>query len=660
MHSPGPSPTESAVDLPETIASQDEIKTNVIINGVTGENGRTQYYISGVQKDKVHIPASRISAAPTPRSVKNVPPCACAIQKVFNENVSPSASKDFLKVGRLCPGKKYRPDEPGAYSCKMHPSDKSCKRNPFIKDVEKMWKEMKEKERKGDNERQNVVECTEVIGEQTEVSKNRITERKKDRFIPDPDYPAYDDPWNKARTAPSTIVKTDYEMSLKLTSPTLPAIPSPTRIQKQRKDILFSSKKPKPLQSREQETAIEEMDEEVSRKIPAPRKARREKSEEREDVKVRKNKKKIRISPKNIITSKKGVKLSGRVSKSAMRKMKKHKIKSPADKTTLKVRKTCKCQSSKKDRKKDAVKGKVDQLDDREREMARLKNMMKPIAKTLDDVRPAVLAEEPSAACRRELEEKSREIGDFPSPIDEGESRKAAEKGPCGWRTKSEQELPAKKTVAYLCEPDYPLETVAIRPGGRPCKCRENRGKKKILMYNVRGLVDEKRDGRRAKKRDGGTKPEAENRIIDGVYYCTPPVSPRRSDEYVPEYDLLQSPYDVCVGEATDEGLKLIERYSGPKDLTEKIRREPKPCSVYMNQTGVAKEDGLISRKEELDEARRMMMESKSPEERWALALKDAELTDYFTQRRGNAPCWTSDAKHSRSTRSARDERLSV
>lgn len=667
MHSPAPSPTGSAVNLLEMIASQEEIKTDVIINGVTSENGRTQYYISGVQKNKVHVP-SRIPDPPAPESVRNVPPCACAIQQMFNENVNPSASKDnipWTKDEGLCLGKKYRPDEPGAYSCKMYPSDKSCRRNPFAKDVAKM---RKKKEEEGENGREKV-ETIEVAAQQTRVSEKKVTEKKRDRFIPDPDYPAYDDPWNISRTAPSEkVLETDYEKSLKLTPAALPAVPSPSRTQKKHKDISSTNKEPKKLQSREEVT----IDEEVSRKIPSksPRKVQGERIKERKNAEDKKKKKSAYISSKSTTIDKKGVKLPSKISKSAAtRETRKLRTKLSAKCNCIKlsncrharstrrqksdkIDKARKREFAKRDRKKN-VTDEADELDDRKREMTRLKNMLKSIGKVFDDVQPAVLPEERLTTSRLGPEEKSEEIGDSSVPINEEEDRRAAGKGPCGWRTRSEQELPAKKTVAYLCEPDYPLETVAIRPGGRPCQCRENRSKKKILMYNVSGLVDEKRDGRRAKKREvRKTKLEEENRIIDGVFYFTPPVSPRRSDEYVPEYELLQSPYDMCVNEAANESSKLIEKYSGPKSLVEKIRKKPKSCSCGAHTDTIAKEDGITDQKKEIEEARQKLMDSKSPEERWAIALKDKGLTDYLIESKDNSPCWTPCAKYKRSVRS--------
>ncbi|XP_018303223.1 uncharacterized protein [Mycetomoellerius zeteki] len=311
-------------------------------------------------------------------------------------------------------------------------------------------------------------------------------------------------------------------------------------------------------------------------------------------------------------------------------------------KQSNKINKLTKHSFVKKNRKKNMV-DETEKIENRKREMERLKNMFKSFAGILGDIQPAVLPEELLAISQRTPEKKTEKI-DFSATDDEEEIRRI-KKEPCGWKTKSEQELPAKKTLTYLCEPDYPLETIAVRPGGRPCQCRENRNKKKILTYNVSGLVEKKRDERRADRR----KLKEENRIIDGVLYVTPPVSPRRSDEYVPEYDLLDSPYDMCVSEATDERLKLIEKYSGPKSLIEKIRKKPKSCNCCNNV--VIKEDHFIDQKRDLEETRKKFMESKSSKERWQTALKDAALIDYFTQRDNNVPCWTTCKKIARSYR---------
>ncbi|XP_032672833.1 uncharacterized protein LOC116844857 [Odontomachus brunneus] len=635
LHSPAPSLTGSEVNLLEMVASQDEIKTNIIVNGVTNENGKTQYYISGVQKEKIHVP-SRIPDALSLQTIslqsRNVPSCACVIRQIFNKDVNFSASKDDIPWTNdegLCMGKKYRPNESGAYSCKMYPGDESCKRNPF----KKLMKIKEQEEGKGEER----TELTEV--EKPIQALEKKTPEKKDKFIPDPNYPAYDDPWNIARTAPSAKeLVTDYEKSLKLTPRSLPAVSSSLKTQDRQKDTFLSNKLKK---------FDKEIDQEVSSKVSSksskmPVKGVQEKKTrgKQHTEKMNKKQKNVQVPSKKITANARSVRLLNEVSKfSSMNKTeKKRLILIQADelaKQSNKVHKTRKDVFVKRNRKKIITNG-TDQIDDRKQEMERLKTMMKTYTEILGDVQPAILPwEQPSTIGPREKFDDTS--------IDEEENRRIS-KEPCGWRTKSEQELPAKKTLVYLCEPDYPLETVAVRPGGRPCRCRENRNKKKILMYNVSGLVDEKKDGRRVKKAGGRTKLKVENRIIDGVTYFTPPISPRRSDEYIPEYELLESPYDICVGEATKSS-KLLDKHFDSKNMIEKIRKsEPCNCSNRIDKISITKESDI--QKKEIEEARQKLMESKSPEEKVKMALKDAALMEYFTQPKYDASCRISYRKN--------------
>lgn len=610
MHSPGPSPTGSPINLLEESAMQDEIKTQIIIDGVTYENGKIQYNVSGVQEDKVHVPSrvpDVLSAPPASQPVINIPPCECAIQQMINKDASPSTSRDDIPWTRnegLCPGKKYRPDEPGAYSCKMYPGDKSCRRNPFMKEIVQIRN--KEREKEEEEKRKAKAETVDVVKE-IQVPKKTAVEKREFTF--DPDYLAYN-PWDISRTAPSAdIVDTDYEASLKLTSPTLPATSMPLRMHERQNDIL--SKKSKVVKDNTLHKKTNRKNLKVFLKPSRNIQKKRNKVTEG----VKNTKKRRNESSKN--TTNDESKLTTKIFKSTI-------INKIKERQTKSLKKSVK--------KKDDFA--YNSEESRKEEMARLKNMFRFPTEILDDIQPAILPKELSG-------EQREETGDLLAPMDK-EERDGIEKRPCGWRTRSEQELPAKKTLAYLCEPDYPLETMPIRPGGRPCHCRENRSKKKILMYNVSGVVEKKIGGMRATK----PKLEEENRVIDGVVYVTPPPSPRRSDEYIPEYDLLDSPYDMCVGETADEQLKLIERYSGPKSLVEKIQKKSKSC----NCTDDAKKDSL-DQKKDIEEARQKLMESKSPEERWRMALKDAALMDHFTQRKDDAPCWTSCKKFARSIR---------
>lgn len=639
MQSSEQSATRSPINQ---VASENEIKTNIIISGVTRETGQIQYYISGIQEDKIHIP--RMLEPPIPQPVRNVPPCSCAIQQMTDKDISLSVSKEdipWTKEEGLCPGKKYRPDEPGAYSCKTYPGDKFCRHNPFIKEIMKLERKKIEKQSEDEEEVKENSTSIEAIKKEIQVLKKN--EKKKNKFILDPDYPAYDEPWNISRTAPTAkITKTDYETTLKLTPPAWPTTSSPLKSQERQNDISSLKKIKNGALDKESNK------ETYKTSLKSSQKIQKEINKNRKDIKNMKKKKEEPIFSKKFAINKRDTKLSSTISKSiATFKTKKKQNKSslpnnPTKQSSNKINKLTRHSSSKK--KKNVI-DETEEIDNRKREMAKLKNMFKSFAGILSDIQPAVFSEELPAISQHNPGEKLEEIIDFSAADDEEESHRI-KKEPCGWRTKSEQELPAKKTLAYLCEPDYPLETMAVRPGGRPCQCRENRNKKKILTYNVGGLVEKKRNGGRAKR----VKLEEENRIIDGILYVTPPVSPRRSDEYVPEYDLLESPYDMCVSEATDKTLKLIEKYSGPKSLIEKIRKKPKSCNC--NDT---KKD-LTDQKRDLEETRMKLMESKSPEERWKTALKDATLVDYFTQRDNNVPCWTSCKKIAGSARLVRKE----
>ncbi|KYN06715.1 hypothetical protein ALC62_02374 [Cyphomyrmex costatus] len=188
MQSSGPNPTDVSINL----VVEDEIRTNIL------------------------------------HPIKNVPPCSCPIQQMVDKDVSLCISKEIIpwtKEG-LCPGKKYRPKEPGAYSCKMYPGDEFCKYNPFTKEIMKMERRkiQKEKEKEGEEERvKEKTKLIEAVKKEIQVPETDIIEKKIDKFIPDPDYPAYDNPWNISRTAPpAKIIKTDYEATLKLTSPEWP------------------------------------------------------------------------------------------------------------------------------------------------------------------------------------------------------------------------------------------------------------------------------------------------------------------------------------------------------------------------------------------------------------------------------------------------------
>nr|XP_031842604.1 uncharacterized protein LOC116431397 isoform X2 [Nomia melanderi] len=259
------------------------------------------------------------------------------------------------------------------------------------------------------------------------------------------------------------------------------------------------------------------------------------------------------------------------------------------------------------------------------------------------NVQPVDLPKDPPTKCAHEYEDTS--IEDVPVKNEEETSVQLPSKGPCGWKTKSEQQLPTKKTLVYLAEPDYPPETIKVRPGGKPCVCRENKAKKKILMYNIGGLLGGKKDDTDninnkllKKKKD---EDEKKLQVIDGIIYHTPPPSPRRSDEYVPEYDLYDSPYDMCLSKRTDENLKYFAQFSVPSRSTTKIlkRNEPCECNESVDTHGT-KDTEEEKRMKEDDKKREALIEALPPTERWQLALKDRGLLDYYTRCRDSMPCW--------------------
>ncbi|XP_011688104.1 PREDICTED: uncharacterized protein LOC105450122 isoform X2 [Wasmannia auropunctata] len=466
--------------------------------------------------------------ASVPQPIKNVPPCSCAIRQMADKDISPSTSKEditWTKDEELCPGKQYRPNEPGAYSCKAYPGDKFCRHNPFIKEIIKMERRKIEKQ-KEEKEVKEKTESIEAIKENTTVSQKDITEKKKDKFITDSDYSAYHNPWNIARTAPSA---TDYEANLKLTPPAWPTR-SPLKMQ----NDIFSLQESKKIKN-------DALDKKSNDKefLKSSKNSPKEMSEEKKRTKDIKNEKKEPISLKKITNNKK--KLSSTISRSTTisKTINKQPIKSllPNNPTKRpnKINKVTKHSSVKKTRNKNIV-DQTEVIENRKRELTRLKNKFKSSAGILDDIQPAILPEKLSAishnpeekishnpaishnpekkishnpaishnpekkishnpAISHNPEKKIENIVDFAA--DDEEERYKIKNGPCGWKTKSEQELAGKKTLAYLCEPDYPLEMMAVRLEGRPCQCKENREKKKILMYNVGGLVERKIGGRK-------------------------------------------------------------------------------------------------------------------------------------------------------------------
>ncbi|XP_076650272.1 uncharacterized protein LOC143357637 [Halictus rubicundus] len=287
-----------------------------------------------------------------------------------------------------------------------------------------------------------------------------------------------------------------------------------------------------------------------------------------------------------------------------------------------------------------------DEGDDPKKQILGLKKKLMSPENYPPNVQPVNLPEEPPTKCTHEYGDI--DIVDDSAEEEEETDIKLPSKGPCGWRTKSEQQLPTKKTLVYLSEPDYPPETIEVRPGGKPCVCRENREKKKVLMYNIGGLVGGKKDDAEHTDKLFKKKKNEEDKklqVIEGIIYHTPPPSPRRSDEYVPEYDLYKSPYDMCLSKRVDKNLKYVERYSVPKSSASKAlkRNEPCGCSEFVDTHDIqahGQDTEAEKAMEELEKTRQGLVEAKPPKERWKLALNDVGLIDYYTRCRDSMPCW--------------------
>ncbi|CAL7937992.1 unnamed protein product [Xylocopa violacea] len=846
LHSPAPTPPQSTVNLLEVIASEDVLKDKVIISGVTDETGETQYFISGTQKELIRMPA-RIIEHPPPRPPRNVPPCVCAIHQVFNKDLTSTLSHDdipWTKEDGLCFGKKFRPHEFPAYSCKMYPGDKSCRRSPFMHRITQLQRKAEKARKKSkiptgekkmysiadfqpcgdehgmsicggpwgalhtltaaelaeqERERKEILrgppcgtkpgraickgpfgarvpmkppkvlveeeipgegeeleeEEEEEIEEEEEVQKpfvevkkkelkrdtkchmspEAITERRKvveekkvKKFIPDPTYPGYDDPWNIFRTAPSVKEsETDFKKLLKLSSPKPPATPvqSKSLIDESKKlelqdDVLGSGvrkdysktskdskktsvKKSKQISTKEttEKFKSEEKLDKIKSKVVDKKtsssvdtkkisdKVVRNKVVDgrKEDRKLKKwtnskqhqkmDKKSVTSNPpskkesQNPKSSKSSIskisKISGRADqfnenpKQSIRDLtnyetkkqnrKEKGIKKSSNKSLLSVnikRKKLSKQlnsrrkSIKRDKKKDSYYNQdLDPETMYKNKIHELKNMMKSSENYPYDVVPVQMPEKLLTKCKMEYED-TESITDV-IKTDEDTDIQLPSKGPCGWRTKSEQKLPTKKTLAYLSEPDYPPETVPVKPGGRPCLCRENRAKKKILLYNIDGLIGGKKEVEEKKLLRKKKDEDKKMQVIGGVIYYTPPPSPRRSDEYVPEYDLYESPYDMCLTQRKDQNLKFIEQYGRPKISDVPENREPCGCNQYIDTYDAQdanKNEEEAQLKKELDKTREILINEKPPKDRWKLALKDVGLVDYFTRCRDSLPCW--------------------
>ncbi|XP_008206836.1 uncharacterized protein LOC103316198 isoform X1 [Nasonia vitripennis] len=254
------------------------------------------------------------------------------------------------------------------------------------------------------------------------------------------------------------------------------------------------------------------------------------------------------------------------------------------------------------------------------------------ISKPKDDVKvkKSVAAERKRKSSRKGITSDKETYGTtFKMPtkdaIREGTSieKSSSDGGPYGYRTASEQALPIERTIAYLVDrhpPDYPAEEIPVRPGGRPCRCRENRNKRKTLLYGIGGLA--KTMGRNADETNA-------EKVIEGVCWLTPEPSIRRSDEYIPEYELYDSPYEkqVCGG----AGKAAAVAGAG----TEKEEENSEENST------------IVMNSQEDDRARD-----------WENAFTDPYLTEFFTKTRESLPCWDKRTKLRKKTEEPRKLRV--
>ncbi|XP_046737734.1 LOW QUALITY PROTEIN: uncharacterized protein LOC124406379 [Diprion similis] len=857
MHSPGPSPTESTVNLLEVVASKETVQKKLLINGITNDSGETTYYISGVTQETQHIPRRTIVAEHLPKPLRNVPPCACTIEQMFNEEKTPSGSGDDIpqtKKEGVCCGHKYRPNEPPAITCKKYPGDRSCRRNPFDNKLKRAMLSRTETlccdEADGPSEKKKMFTlpafapcgdedgmaicggpwgaknipdpkviaareaeakqilkappCGDTPGravcggpwgavnpspkvrksgddeEEDEEDEDEESEMKGDQLSPreqaklakeakakaeklrrerlkrdnlcsarfedelsdkadgkrsmvkeaPPVYCDFDNQWNRMRTAPTTNPwHNEYEKSLKLTQAVRLSSNDQeikTRGDKEGGNSLKRKQKTEgPTESncsRKNESLKED-----TNNIRSNVKGHGVKT--KDNVEVIYSGKQVtegqpRLLNSNAVTNgqqsnaKSGVLASECVRTNSLT-YNKNRIDSSEESRTTRKAKSLKsanvsCTEKKSQPTKFAKSKKIEDVDNRKRKRAqsseksndgrskrsmkndfenekdkeRLKKITKVqksppqktfrherdttfkkhktkvtpgssssapqaqavsrVGKKSDEykVAPAIIPNEPRMPCQRQDTQSDSE-SDNCGCSDDGEtsmnnkSRKEKE-GPFGWRTKSQQALPREKTLVYLVEPPDQVDMVKVREGGRPCKCRENRNKKKILIYNIGGAVSVSKGGRK------NDRPQ----LIEGVTYVTPPQSPRNSSEYIPEYELFESPYKMCERKRSDQDLKYIDEISTPQGLSPKKETNKESCACRDKR-----EECIV---ENLPDKEKDQRTDDSKAKTRSSALKDDGLIDFFTSCQDAVPCWLKCAKFSKAGCCAKPKLLQV
>ncbi|XP_023287507.1 uncharacterized protein LOC105700399 [Orussus abietinus] len=670
MHSPAPSPPESTVNLLEVVASEDKITKNLLINGITDENGKTTYYIAGVSQEVEHIPKKIIAEPHTSKISRNVPSCSCAIERIFNKGLKPEASNDdipWTKKEDVCPGKKFRPVENSAYSCKEAPNDKSCRRSPFKRELKKMIEGENtvksiypSEERKmyslakfqpcGDDDGMAI--CRGPWGATNIPDPDEIARReaKAKEILKGP--PCGEKPgravcggqWGMRIPIPKKK-KSDnaYSETLKLSK----AFPQPSKPLKKIKEMRAVKETAKQMKLAEklakQDIVGEKENATTQQKI---RKETRRFINKRMNNANEKSMVKNQSSQprQNVINKKKG----NSMSRSANREEEKLKVENIVErrgkrgteinsehhrerrtsnfkklqgKKDLKSPINYKNEITEKSKKQYRIRDKsAKESSNKEEKIREIKERFKNMS-TLNrnhNIDPVHIPEKPKF-CKVE----STSVHElFPTneekvlPLEKYSKSRLNDKlkqGPFGWKTKSQQGLPTEKTLIFLTEPTYPMEMVPVHPGGKPCKCRESRNNRRILLYNIGGTINQ-----------GKSKGQEIAHVVEGVTYITPPPSPRISDEYVPEYDLLDVPDDTCVREVQQEKqFKYTEQYLGPKSLHPRKAKNRPMCKCGFGSSNDKNKINQLKLASDL-----------------ADLVNDGEGIDTFAKCRGTGPCW--------------------
>ncbi|XP_012268991.2 uncharacterized protein LOC105693552 [Athalia rosae] len=795
LHSPAPSPEESTVNLLEVIASRETLQKKLVINGITNDNGETTYYISGVIQETERIPKTTVFHERPPKPLRNVPPCACTIEQMFNEKIIPSASGDNIpqtKKKGICFGRKYRPNESPAFTCKEYPDDKSCRRNPFDNKLKRgipqetddssdgppgekkmftlpafspcgdedgmavcggPWgtknvtdpkvlaareaeaKELirsaaiaaskarkaaarkdeddedTEEEEDSDDEKRKKLSPRELakIAKEEAAAKEKLRRSKlkrdklcSERFTDETDvidddktpanksppvYCDFDNPWNRMRTAPTVNPwENEYECSLKLTQPVSPSSEHESakkgtlkitegtlklkkgndggedkknhdlrekrdknrsndgenyKKEKDKVEIIYGGKQ---VTTRPQESREADSKRNLSSGLDSkPKKATQETSRSHLSTKnktlkvIDRDSGKSRAVKEDLGRKRKSLPDESEPGKLRSKKpMIKNDCGNGRHEDWAKINKRLqphKLPRSKSNAKSEKLKSVQATRSSSPTRQPRSPNKIDE--KSTDYiVRPAIIPTEQRLPCQRENMHLNEQLDDCECSHEKDQEGIDAvtdsSTGPFGWRTESQQKMPREKTLVYLTEPDNPVEMIKVRKGGRPCMCRENRNKKKILLYSIGGQVSVGK----------GKRGMNQAQLIEGVTYVTPPQSQRNSSEYIPEYELFESPYKSCVRKQSDKKLKYLQKLSTPCGLRSLRDPNTEPCPCGLDVDG--KSEKTLFERNAIDSS---LSTSASKRKSWSAAIKDEGLIDYFANPQDSVPCWLKCAK---------------